>query len=83
MTRDEMLQGWLCILRLNHGAESFQLPSGIRASLEEKGWVEFTNPDIHGDGQMAVMDVGLTESDLCAPEWGIGSIPQEAADGQA
>lgn len=70
---DDHLIGWLCIMRLNWGADNrFNMPTEVRESLEKKGWIE-----CHPAHGARLTDAGAAITDLHAGEWGIDAVNTE------
>ncbi len=79
-----VLEGWVCILRLNINSCAdpiFFTPNCIHEALSKDGWVEI-DPEADWDGShnVHITDAGMAVADLCGAEWGIDVIPDVAEE---
>jgi hypothetical protein len=76
MTRDEMLIGWLCILRHNFDNEfSMTVPDYVSDALISRGWLvkEDDAADWDGKWNAHITDAGIAITDINAADWCIGT----------
>lgn len=75
---EQVLTGWLCMIRLNfEGERSPFVPTRVQEALTARGWLDVeSEAGWDGEHNSSITDAGYAITDLNGAEWGIDTIPE-------